>query len=296
MRWRWGWTTVVGMIAAGATTVGCGDDGGTATGAVGSTELPFGLEPVHGTEPIGRPAVFDDTPYTYNGRPVRSQALRAAYRVTAADPLEAVRSWAEQLDGGLTLRAVHIDANQADEAPGPWVEVSADAEDDWVDLELWATDDGPIILVSLDRISDEPPLASTVVDEAGSPPAPEPTDLAPAGRTAGDELFTEQGNTIHLPEGTTALTPTIPTMAGTGGSTSVLAAEDGEAAVQAMLAEALELDADGRVDGPEVSESDGAEVMAAGYVRDAGGWGFDIVSVQGPDDPTATLYITSAAD
>lgn len=290
-------------VGVGAAVAGCGDGDGDEqaagvgqvdVGPVGPVELPFGLEQVDGTEPIGRPAVFDDAPYMYNGEPVSSRLLRAAYRVTADDPLAVVRAWADQLDG-LALDEVQIVADHGGGA-GPWVEVATDAAEDWADLQLWATGDGPVLLVSLARISEEPPRAPSVVDQTGSPPAPEPADLGATGRTAGDELFAEQGNVIHLPEGTTALMPTIPTMAGTGGSTSVVAAEDGEAAIRAMLDEAMERDADGRVDEPVVAERDGIEVITAGYVRDAGGWEFDVVSVRGPDDPTATLYVTSAAD
>jgi hypothetical protein len=31
-------------------------------------------------------------------------------------------------------------------------------------------------------------------------------------------------------------------------------------------------------------------------VISAGGWGFDVVAVRAPQDPYATLYVTSAAD
>ena len=207
----------------------------------------------------------------------------------------AFKTWAEQLDG-LTLHKVNLEAREQGGAPNPWVRAGAVADEDLVDVQLWATGDGPILLVSIDRISDEPPRTPAVDDRMESPPAPEPADLGPTGRTDGDELFAEQGGRIHLPEGTTALTPTIPTRAGTGGSTSVVAAEDARAAIDAMLAEGLQRDPDGRVDEPEISELDGVEVITAGYWRDGGGWDFDIVAVRGPADPTATLYITSGSD
>jgi hypothetical protein len=306
MHGRRGWRSVAGVIAVGVTVVACGSDGDgdrgdqaterdeAGTPAVGPVELPFGLEPVEGTEPIGRVAVFDHVPVIRDGEPVTSRSLRAAYRVTADDPQAVFRAWAEQLDG-MTLDELHF-LTITDGRANAWVQTVALADDDQADLELWATDDGPVLLVSLDRMSDDPPRPPTIVDEAGDPPAPEPADIGPTGRTGGDVLFNEGGAAIHLPEGTTALMPTIPTQGGTGGSTSVLAAEDSEAAIDALLEEAQATNDFGDVDEPEVTMDDGVEVITAGFIIPAGGWGFEILSVQGPDDAAATLYVTSAAD
>jgi hypothetical protein len=211
----------------------------------------------------------------------------------ADDPLTVFRAWAEELDG-MTLDEVHF-LTIPDGGADAWVQTVVLAEDDGADLQLWATDDGPVLLVSLDRISDDPPRTPTIVDEVGDPPAPEPADIGATGRTGGDVLF-DEGGTIHLPEGTTALMPTIPTQGGTGGSTSLLAAEDSEAAIDALLHEAQTTSDFGEVTEPEVTVDDGVEVITAGFIIPAGGWGFDILSVQGPDDPAATLYVTSAAD
>lgn len=90
--------------------------------------------------------------------------------------------------------------------------------------------------------------------------------------------------------------PTLPTFGGTGGSTSVIAAEDADAAVQALLDEAQTVGQDGEVTGPEVTERDGARIISASFVICCGGWDFDVVAVRGPSDPYATLYVTSAAD
>jgi hypothetical protein len=293
------------VVAVWATVVACGGDGDSGDeaaesdeagtpAAVGPVELPFGLEAVEGTEPVGRVAVFDHVPYIQDGEPVASRSLRAAYRVTDDDPLTVFRAWAAQLDG-MTLDEVHF-LTITDGGADPWVQTVVRADDDRADLQLWATDEGPMLLVSLDRISDAPPRTPTVVDDVGDPPAPEPADIGATGRTGGDVLFNEQGATIHLPDGTTALMPTIPTQGGTGGSTSMLAAEDSEAAIDALLDEAQATNDSGEVNEPDVTVDDGVEVIIASFVIPAGGWGFDILSVQGPDDPTATLYVTSAAD
>lgn len=90
--------------------------------------------------------------------------------------------------------------------------------------------------------------------------------------------------------------PTIPTFGGTGGSTSVLAAEDGEAAVQAMLDEAMAISDHGEVTGPAVAEVEGTRVVYASFVITAGGWEFDVVTARGLDDTYATVYVVSGAD
>lgn len=262
--------------------------------AGGPVDLPFGLEHVEGTEPIGRPAVYERVAVIQNGEPVTGLTLRAAYRVTADDPPAVVRAWADQLDG-LALERVWV-SGEADYPHSPWMQVGADGSD-WASVDLWATGDGPILLVSATRFGEDPPSAAQVDDDAGSPPAPDPADIGPSGRTAGDDLFTEQGATLHLPKDTTALMATVPTMGGTGGSTSVLAADDARVALQALLDEAMAASHSGKTDGVETVPAEGdVEVLTADFVIPAGGWGFDVAAVQGPGDEAATLYVTSYAD
>jgi hypothetical protein len=284
--------------------VACGDDSGRA--ALSSTgadshgltgepfPLPFGLVQLDGTAAIGRPVVYDHEPYTFNNVPVRVRSLRAAYRVTADDAVDVFRRWVGQLDG-LALGEVCVRAGTG--PAEPWVQASnCDyAGGDYADIQLWATGTEPILLVSLQRTGDDPARAPTVHDDAGNPPAPRSV-VDDTERTAGDQLFSEQGDVLHLPEGTRALMPTIPTFGGTGGSTSVLAAEDGEAAVNSLLDEAVAISDYGEVTDPVISEVEGMGVAYASFVITAGGWGFDVVMVTGPDDPYATVYVVSSAD
>jgi hypothetical protein len=269
-----------------------------------SFDLPFGLIQPAGIVPIGRPAVFEHELYSYNGVPVRRRLLRAAYRVTDPDPVGVLRAWVERLDG-LTLDRLSVRAAaQSGSGPverQPWVQVDGSTDStggvggDFVDLQLWVTGANQILLVSVDRASDLQPQVPTVSDEAGQPSAPR-SIVDDRQRAAGDELFEEQGDVIHLPSGTWSLMPTLPTFGGTGGSTSVMAAEDAEAAVRALLEEAKSLSGFGEVTEPTVTDSNGTRVIEASFVIGAGGWGFDVVAVRGPQDPYATLYVTSAAD
>lgn len=262
--------------------------------------MPFGLSQLEGTEAIGRPAVYEHDAYSHNGVPVRARSLMAAFRVTGDDPTAVLRDWVAQLDDGLALDEGSVDASGGPE--DPWIDASLRGEDrnggpgrDTAGLELWVTGGYPILLVEVDRISDDPPRSPTVEDEAGTPPAPESV-VDDTERAEGDVLFTEQGNSIHLPPGTRALMPTIPTFGGTGGSTSVLAADDGVAAVRALIEKATTADDNGDVAGPEVTTTEGAEIVTATFNISAGGWGFDVVSIHAPGDPHATLYVTSYAD
>lgn len=287
--------------------VSCGDDRDQAAlpsqaavseGSAGdSFPLPFGLVQLDGTVPIGRPVVYDHDRGTFNNVPVHVRSLRAAYRVPAADAVAVFRDWVGQLDG-LALNDVCVRAGGAGTgAPEPWLQATnCDySGGDYADLQLWATSSEPILLVSLDRAGDDPPRAPQVRDDAGATPAPGSV-VDESERTAGHQLFSEQGDVVHLPEGTRALMPTIPTFGGTGGSTSVLAAEDGEAAVRAMLDEAMAVSDHGEVTGPVIAEVEGTRVVYASFVITAGGWGFDVVTAQGLDDTYATVYVVSGAD
>lgn len=289
---------LVGLLAM-AGTAACGDspesDGGVEAGAApgrieGPVALPFGLEQLEGTEPIGRPAVYDRVIVQYNGVDIRARTLQAAYRVTADDPPAVVRAWLAQLDD-LTLDVGTLSVGDG----GLWLEASAGPPldgppGDTATLQLWATDEAPILLVYVNRVSDDPPRRPTIDDNAGTPPAPAPV-IDSTERVAGDVLFTEQGDAIHVPSGTRALTPTLfPDIAN---SLSVVAAEDGEAAVRALLDEATAVDGHGEATGPTVMTTDGTEVATAQFMIPAGGWGFEIVAVRAPNDPFATLYVAS---
>lgn len=165
---------------------------------------------------------------------------------------------------------------------------------DRANLELWATSRAPVLLVSIDKIRGEP-RHPAVTDEVGDASAPS-TTVEHAERSEGDALFTEQGDTLHLPEDARSLMPTIPTSGGTGGSTSVLAAPDPGDAVGALLDEASALSQDGETTGPTTSTVDGVDVVTGSFVIPAGGWEFWVVAVRAPDDDAATVYVTSAAD
>jgi len=76
----------------------------------------------------------------------------------------------------------------------------------------------------------------------------------------------------------------------------VLAADDGRAAVEALVRDAVASDANGRATSPTSSTVEGVKVTRASFVIDAGGWSFDAVAVEADGDPWATVYVTSAAD
>lgn len=286
------------LVAASAS---CGDPASTRESSVTSVEsvdLPFGLTVVDGTEPIGRPAVVDEPAFSYNGQPVDARRLRAAFWVTARDPVAVVHAWVEQLDQ-LALDQVTIRRSLA--GPEHWIDVTGgtafvpdEPSGDRADLELWATSRGPVLLVSIDRIRGEP-RQPVVTDELGDAPEPSAT-VEQSERSEGDVLLTEQGDTLHLPEGSRSLMPTIPTSGGTGGSTSVLAAPDPVDAVVALLDEAAAVTENGETTGPTESTVDGVDVVTGSFVITAGGWEFRVVAARAPDDDAATVYVTSAAD
>lgn len=269
---------------------------------VGSHPLPFGLEQIEGIEPIGRPAVYDQTYDTADGEQV-VRRLVAAYRVHDDDPVEVFRRWADQfgarvVDGrGPYEAAGHWVVD--DPLPGPWL--GADWREphpgrrlaDSANLQLWTTDDDPVILVEVDRWSEGP--LEPAVNERYVPSRP-PVPVADTSPRGPGELLFEEGRPIHLPPGTRSLTATFPTPAGTGGSWSVIAAEDGPAAVRALLDEAAAADEAGTVDEPTTTRLGDVVVHRAGFVVPAGGWSFSVVAVQGPGDDAATLYVRSGAD
>lgn len=289
---------VVACVVLAAVSPSCGDESGRSSSSVDSAVLPFGLEIVAGTELIGRPAVYDEPAFFYNGEPVPARKLQAAFWVTADDPVAVMRAWVGQLD---RLALDQVTVQRGYDAPAQWMKVTGmttfvpdHPSGDWADLQLWATSRHPVLLVSINKIRGEA-HAPAVNDDAGDPPEPS-VEIEELERHDGDPLFTEQGDTVHVPDGSEALMPTLPTFGGTGGSTSVLAATDADDAVGALLDEAQALSEFGEVTGPTQSEVDGVRVVIGSFVIPAGGWGFTVVAVRAPSDSAATVYVTSSAD
>lgn len=315
------------MILAVLLVSGCGDpDVAADAGNVGSSNaavqtgveesyaLPFGLEQLEGASPIGRPLVHEAVDVIYNDEPIPYVILQAAYRISDDEPVEVFRRWVAEL-ATAELALDEVSVRPPNYPYDPWMSASGDSAftpdappGDGFSIQLWATSGEPILLVGARRrVDGEPPRAATVGEDAeAATPDPEPGDtlvVGPQGhvveeteRAAGDPLFTEQGDTVHVPDLTRPLMPTLPTMSGTGGSTSLLAADDAEAAVRALLAEADALSDHDVVTPPSVTTYQDAQIVTGGFVIPAGGWGFSVVAIRAPGDPWATLYITSSAD
>jgi hypothetical protein len=270
------------------------DDGSEPPPAV---RLPFSLQQVAGTTPVGRPAVYDGVTLAFKGRPVVMKQLRVAYRVTSDEPEAVFRQWLAQL-AALRLGKIGLEVGGG---PGRWLKASAygpyqpdQPPTGWAELALWRAEDAPYLLLTVARRADATPGAAAVppsVPSSSAPPA-----VPDTRRQAGDVLFVEQRQEMHLPPGTRDLMPVHPTPSGTGGSTSVLAAADARAATKALLDEARALSSAGEVRGPTTTTQDGVRVVEASFDIAAGGWGFHVVSAQGADDDVATLWVTSSAD
>ena len=171
--------------------------------------LPFGLTQVAGTSPIGRPAVYDDVSLTYNGNPITTRSLRATYRVVGDDPVAVFRSWAKQLEV-LHVGSVHVRPGERAFDRHPWPELNGGGFSgggppvgDWVDLQLWTTEGAPVLLVTVQRFSDDG-LASTVNDQVVAPRRPSAV-VENGERLSGDVLFEEQGQEIRIPSGSRPL-------------------------------------------------------------------------------------------
>ena len=180
--------------------------------------LPFGLKQVAGTRPIGRPAVFDEVPLAYNGNPITTRSLRAAYRVVGDDPVAVFRSWAKQLEV-LHVGSVHMRGGDGPGDRQPWLQLDGGGFSgggppigDWVDLQLWATDGAPVLLVTVQRYSDDGP-ATNVDDRLAAPRRPNAV-VDNSERSSGDVLFEEQGQEVHVPSGSRPLMGTVPIFGG----------------------------------------------------------------------------------
>lgn len=304
-------TAVAAAIVAVAGLVACGDDDADLTTEAAEPPLaeqfdvPFGLDQIAGVEPIGRPAVYDQESADSAGDPVVTRSVRAAYRVTGDDPPAVLREAFTGLALALDNASIRSPADETCSGcytePGLWLvasgsQDSGDDPRDRAELQLWATAAGPILLVDASRsdTNPRPPGISTIETVGAGSESPSPVGSTEG--SAGDLLFTEQSDDIHLPAGTRTLVADLPTSCGTGGSTSVLAADDGDAAVQGLLDEARERNEWGEIEGPETTTTDGVEVTRASFTIYAGGWGFDVLAVRGADDPFTTMYVTSCAD
>jgi hypothetical protein len=299
---------VVAALGSALLLIGCGGDDSSAEGKAAAVTvvpnpvpLPLGLVQVPGTTAIGRPAVRHTTLLLYGGTPVQGVRLRAAFRLEEADASRVVQAWAEQL-AALDI-VPNIDVNYGGGDDGIWVSVMGLAGGGpthaYVNAELWTTDDGLILLVEVVRADGVPTTDGTPSPIAGALPPGEPAPEPPDDHMpSGDVLFVEQKAEMHLPDGARRLTPTLPVFGGTGGSYTVLAADDPRAALQELLDEAVETgEGQGDTEGIVESESEGGvRVLHADFNIPAGGWGFEATAAQGPDDATATIYVRSFAD
>lgn len=229
------------------------------------------------------------------------RSLVAVYRVTAENPGDVFLDWIEQLDE-LAVTEVAVRAGTAPREPWLMAEsVNPFRPDgpppDVAYLRLWATEGDPILSVEIDRAeAAADPGRIRISGDRGRLPAP-PAVADDDDREAGDLLFEEQGAKVHLPKGAVTDVPTLTRTAGTGGTFSVFFSDSGAAtSVESLLREARATSDDEEVTGPEESTVEGVKVVSASFNIPAGGWGFDVVAVQGPDDDEATVYVTTFAD
>lgn len=246
---------------------------------------------------IGRPAVFDQAPYTRGGEKVTIRSLRAAYRVTADNPGEAFLGWVQQMD---RLAIAEMTVRAGSTAEEPWLEATSEnpftekgPPPDLATLRLWETEGDPILFVEIDRAGADDPGRVRITGDRGRLIAPPPAG-GDSEREAGDALFGEGDDEVGLPDGSRTDLPTLP-LAGGRGSFSVFFADDAAAAVKQMLDEAEALAEDATVTEPEESTVEEVDVVTAGFSSPGEGWGFDIVAVRGEDDDEATVYVTSYA-
>jgi hypothetical protein len=282
---------LLGSLAA------CGSDEGAQPEFEASYPLPFALEQVEGTRPLGRPVVHERVLLVYAGTPINGTELDAAYRVTG-DVAEVLHGWLEQIAAFGTIPTINafVAGTGDGRSAGAEGRSYAPGSGEYLKLRISVTQDGPLLVVHYQRPHDQP------LDDGLSTEVKEVSEASPGrvigheARRSGDPLFEEQGATIHLPPGTRAITPSSAIEVGTGGSATFLVADDPLAAIRAMIDEAVDSsDERYRVEPVETTEGD-LRVITAEFVIPAGGWGFDVVAVQGPGDPVATMFVRSSAD
>lgn len=254
--------------------------------------LPFGLQQIDGTEAIGTPAVIEEESYEYQGKQIRIRSVRAAFRVTSDDPGDVFRRWVEQLD---VLAITQVDVTAGRAAGEPWLSGLGFApfeEDgpppDSATLKLWATDDDPLLFVEVTHAGREDDSDLRIGGARGRLPSPPP--LKANKPSEGEALFQFGDDDLRVPDGASGLTPLLPDA--TGGGVVVLAADDMDAAVEALLEEAQKNEPDGELSPAVEDQADGVRTVSADYLvlgdRDA----LRIVGVESADDGEATLYVS----
>ena len=235
-------------------------------------------------------------------------SLLAAYWVD--DPESAYADWVEQLRRFECADST-VRTTSGAGTSGEWAAVATRCTPNsglggrYVGVQLWNTEPSPLILLESGSHGDTPP--PQLLDAARDvrvidPPdwnSPPPKVDSPSHRQGGTVLFEEQGSTIHVPEGAVSLTPTLPTSGGTGGSFTVLAATDAEAAIRAMQDEAtatIPKDHRGAALVVTPPETTGNGSIAANWVLEAGGWGFSALATKVPDERDWLIYVSSDAD
>ena len=261
--------------------------------------LPFGLEIVEGSELVARPFVAEKVVLEYNGVDVSGVVLTALLRVPSDDSESVFRGWIDQLatlNSGEVAVTMDDDFERSGARAFGYRYTGAAPVGDSSSLDWWPNGDETLIVLEVTRYDD------TVVETTVSW---QPTfDLRSsrqepyggAGRGEGSALFTEQSFTVHVPPGATTLADTLPMSAGTGGSFSVLSALGGRAALQDLLDQAT--NGSDWHDPPVLERLEtGTDEVAyrALFNISAGGWGFEALSIQAPDE-AAVIYVSSWAD
>ena len=247
--------------------------------------LPYGLEQVQGTEVLGRPLVLDEAIVEADPE----VGVRAVYRITEGDPIEVFRAWLDEFArlSALPVQPPPWTCERFAATPARWCAVSHGG-----DLELWMTEDGPLLLVDLNTPPDEP-VSDPVAVGAFEPGAPPSERLPWSPPKEGEPFIEEQGSVLRLPPGTTGLMPTVPRNRGAGSTYALFAASDPQAALEDLARQARRFGGEPEVTGPERSVVDGVTYDRATFYVPAGGPIFEVISIRAAGDPVATVYVES---